>query len=67
MPIALADVRSSQLHAPDFRLHPEHAIHRLVQNFGYQDINFENFPVFPESTPWKEQTKKRYVSFIPLV
>jgi hypothetical protein len=31
---------------PDFELAPEHFLHRLGQVFGYQDIDFEQFPEF---------------------
>ncbi len=33
-------------HLPDFELGPENLLHRLGQVFGYQDIDFEQFPEF---------------------
>ncbi len=31
---------------PDFFLRPEHALHKVGEMFGYQDIDFESSPVF---------------------
>jgi hypothetical protein len=34
---------------PAFSLRPENVLHRIGAWFGYQDINFEDFPVFSKS------------------
>jgi hypothetical protein len=34
---------------PDFSLRPENVFHRIGALFGYQDINFEDYPVFSKS------------------
>jgi len=39
-------IEDSELNLPKFELKPENAFHKIGQVFGYQDIDFESFPVF---------------------
>ena len=36
----------SNLNLPFFSLRPEHLLHKLIEAFGYQDIDFGNHPTF---------------------
>lgn len=38
--------RSEQLDLPQFTLRREHALHRLAESFGHQDIDFDGHPTF---------------------
>lgn len=38
--------QSTLLNLPDFALRPEHFFHKIGAAFGYQDINFDGYPVF---------------------
>jgi hypothetical protein len=40
---------TDRLRLPLFTLRPEHLFHKLGQAFGYQDIDFEDHPVFSET------------------
>ncbi|MCI5168658.1 MAG: hypothetical protein D3903_21820 [Candidatus Electrothrix sp. GM3_4] len=39
-------IEDSKLNFPKFELEPENIFHKIGQVFGYQDIDFESFPVF---------------------
>ena len=39
-------IEDSRLDLPKFELGPENTFHKIGQVFGYQDIDFESFPVF---------------------
>jgi len=38
--------QSSQLQLPSFVLRPENVFHKIGSTFGYQDINFDSYPIF---------------------
>jgi hypothetical protein len=39
-------IKVSNLNFPKFELEPENTLHKIGQVFGYQDIDFEAFPLF---------------------
>jgi hypothetical protein len=39
-------IENSKINLPKFELEPENTLHKIGQVFGYQDIDFESFPVF---------------------
>jgi len=39
-------IECDKLQSPNFELTPENAFHKIGQVFGYQDIDFESFPIF---------------------
>jgi hypothetical protein len=39
-------IEFGELNLPNFELKPENTLHKIGQVFGYQDIDFELFPVF---------------------
>jgi hypothetical protein len=39
-------IEGSKLNFPKFELEPENTFHKIGQVFGYQDIDFESFPIF---------------------
>lgn len=39
-------IENCELNFPKFELKPENTLHKIGQVFGYQDIDFESFPVF---------------------
>ena len=39
-------IEYSKLDFPNFELEPENTFHKIGQVFGYQDIDFESFPIF---------------------
>jgi len=39
-------IENNGLSLPKFELEPENTFHKIGQVFGYQDIDFESFPVF---------------------
>lgn len=41
-------IRKEGLRLPHFSLHPENFLHRFISKFGFQDIDFDDFPVFSE-------------------
>jgi len=41
-------IEYSELNIPEFELEPEYITHKIAQVFGYQDIDFESFPVFSQ-------------------
>jgi hypothetical protein len=42
----VVSIDSASLDLPSFQLRPEHFFHKIGKMFGYQDINFEEFPEF---------------------
>jgi hypothetical protein len=39
-------IKDIKLNLPSFELEPENTFHKIGQVFGYQDIDFDSFPVF---------------------
>lgn len=39
-------IEDNKLNLPQFELEPENTFHKIGQVFGYQDIDFESFPIF---------------------
>jgi len=39
-------IECSELNSPHFELRPKNTFHKIGQVFGYQDINFNSFPIF---------------------
>ena len=42
-------IEDSKLNFPNFELEPENTFHKIGQVFGYQDIDFESFPIFSKN------------------
>ena len=52
-------VESFQLSLPHFWMQPEGLIHRIGNWFGFQDINFEDFPQFSKQYDLKGKDEER--------
>ena len=45
----ILSIKSSKLCAPNFQLKPENTLHKIGQVFGYQDIDFPEYPIFSKN------------------